>query len=213
MGEAVSALKPSEQARLAEVRRIGTERVGEICHTLSEAFAGDPFTRWVFGGEADPSALLRWWEFLVIHAPPGSEFHVSGDLAGVAVWHPPGVGPVEVGSSLRFRKLIESLLGGRAGEALFVFSRLTRRKPVEAHWHLAVLGVLPHRQNSGLGSKLLVPMLARCDSTGTPAYLESSNPRNLGFYERAGFRTVGSFRYSIDSPPLSLMWRDPSPAQ
>jgi hypothetical protein len=32
---------------------------------------------------------------------------------------------------------------------------------------------------------------ARVDAEGLPAYLESSNPRNISFYERHGFEVVG----------------------
>ena len=55
---------------------------------------------------------------------------------------------------------------------------------------------------------LLGPTLAHCDATGTAAYLESSNPRNLGFYRRLGFNTVSEF-YPEGGPLFTGMWRDP----
>ena len=45
------------------------------------------------------------------------------------------------------------------------------------------------------------------DGTGEAAYLESTNPANVGFYERFGFRVMDE----IDVPgssPVTTMWRE-----
>jgi hypothetical protein len=42
-----------------------------------------------------------------------------------------------------------------------------------------------------LGSALLKTMLTRCDAERMPAYLETSYPENVPFYERRGFRVTG----------------------
>jgi len=42
-----------------------------------------------------------------------------------------------------------------------------------------------------------------------PAYLESSNPRNLTFYERHGFRRMPLFPLPDGCPVITPMWRDP----
>ena len=207
-------LKDSELARLDEIRRVGTERCAEMSRTLAAAFAEDPFTVWFFGGHPPESEEAEeWWSFLLNYSPEGSEFHVSGDLSGVAVWHPPGRSAAEAETSKEFRKLIERLMGERAPRILNVFGAISSRKPDRDHWHLAVLGVVPGRRNVGMGARLVAPMLARCDRKGVPAYLESSNPRNVGFYERQGFGSAGKLIYDKDSPPLTLMWRDPQTAE
>ena len=33
--------------------------------------------------------------------------------------------------------------------------------------------------------------LRKCDETGTQAFLESSNPRNVALFERHGFEVIG----------------------
>ncbi len=208
------ALKASELARLGEIRRVGTERCEEMTRTLAAAFAEDPFTVWFFGGHTpEAEEAEEWWSFLLNHAPEGSEYHVSGDLSGVAVWHPPGRSAAEAGSSRAFRKLIEKLQGERAERILNVFRAISSRKPDQDHWHLAVLGVSPERQNRGMGKRLAAPMLARCDGKGVPAYLESSNPVNVRFYEGLGFSSAGKLIYDKHSPPLTFMWREPRPAE
>ena len=44
------------------------------------------------------------------------------------------------------------------------------------------------------------------DEAGQPAYLESSNPKNVPVYERFGFQVMGHVAPG-DFPGLSPMWR------
>ena len=45
-------------------------------------------------------------------------------------------------------------------------------------------------QGKGIGSKLISHGIDRAETLNVPCYLESSNPRNVPFYERHGFKTV-----------------------
>jgi GNAT superfamily N-acetyltransferase len=85
--------------------------------------------------------------------------------------------------------------------------------PREPHYYLASLGVAPEAQGNGVGSRLLGPMLERCDREGVPAYLESSRDRNVPFYERHGFRVTDELRLPLGGPTLWLMWREPAGAR
>jgi len=58
----------------------------------------------------------------------------------------------------------------------------------------------------GLGSILLRHAVARSDREGVPAYLESSNPRNISLYERYGFVRLGIIQ-SGESPEVVPMLR------
>src|SRR5258706_493653 len=69
----------------------------------------------------------------------------------------------------------------------------------------------PTERGRGLGMRLLAENLARIDEHSMPAYLESSNPANVGRYERVGFRPVGSFSTPDDSHTVTTMWRRPRP--
>jgi ribosomal protein S18 acetylase RimI-like enzyme len=66
----------------------------------------------------------------------------------------------------------------------------------------------PARQGQKLGDKLMAHALARCDADRMPAYLESSNPRNLGFYQRHGFEILGKIQVG-SSPTIVPMLRKP----
>jgi ribosomal protein S18 acetylase RimI-like enzyme len=69
-----------------------------------------------------------------------------------------------------------------------------------------VLGVDVSRQGKGLGSLLMKHALQRVDAARLPAYLESSNPRNIPFYERHGFEVVGRIQTG-KSPVVTPMVR------
>ena len=208
--------RPSELARLEEIRRVGSERTAEVAGVLAEAFAGDPLQAWLLADVAAGERAARrtaWWSFMVTHAPPGTELHVTGDGTGAACWHPPGAGQLPAESVEQFRAMVRGLAGDRAPVVLASLARIARLAPAEPHWHLAAVGVVPDRQGEGLGARLLAPMLARCDRLGLPAYLESSNSRNLSFYERLGFATTGAVRTVEGRVTLTLMWRPPGPAR
>ena len=66
----------------------------------------------------------------------------------------------------------------------------------------------PASRGRGYGSALLRHALQRCDRENAPAYLESSNPRNIPLYERYGFKALGSIQ-SGSSPTLVPMLRPP----
>jgi ribosomal protein S18 acetylase RimI-like enzyme len=80
--------------------------------------------------------------------------------------------------------------------------------PTEPHWYLPMIGVGPGYQGRGIGSALLPKAIARCDREYLPAYLESTNPRNLSLYERFGFSPIGRIQ-TRSSPSIIPMLRRP----
>ena len=81
--------------------------------------------------------------------------------------------------------------------------------PDTPHWYLGVVATTPERQAEGLGARILRPVIDECDREGWPAYLESSNARNLPFYRRLGWLQTGEITVP-DGPTLYPMWREPS---
>ena len=80
--------------------------------------------------------------------------------------------------------------------------------PQTPHWYLGVVATTPDRQGEGLGARILRPVIDQCDREGWPAYLESSNARNLPFYYRLGWVQTGEITIP-DGPTLYPMWREP----
>jgi ribosomal protein S18 acetylase RimI-like enzyme len=79
-------------------------------------------------------------------------------------------------------------------------------RPPAPHWYLALLGVDPSGQRTGVGSALLAAFLDEVDrSGGLPVWLETDRLENVAFYRRAGFRNVGELR--VFGVPVWLLQR------
>ena len=65
-----------------------------------------------------------------------------------------------------------------------------RHDPLEQHWHLGPVGVLPSHQGKGIGTKLLSRFCQEVDACLSPAYLETDTDKNVRFYKRFGFEVV-----------------------
>jgi ribosomal protein S18 acetylase RimI-like enzyme len=89
-----------------------------------------------------------------------------------------------------------------------VSERMARHHPSEPHWYLPLIGVVPAHRGKGVGDALMRHALAACDRDGLPAYLESTNPRNITLYERHGFERIASIQ-SGSSPIIVPMLRKP----
>lgn len=84
-------MQPSEAARRAETRRVGTEHVDHVAATLAVAYREDPLLSWILsvdGGPDGDAARRRWWRGFLTGLPPGSEIHATYEVDGVAVWRP-----------------------------------------------------------------------------------------------------------------------------
>ena len=66
---------------------------------------------------------------------------------------------------------------------------------IKAHHHLQCIGTHVSMQRKGVASRLISVGIARAEKARLPCYLESSNPSNIPFYERHGFRVIGQKEY------------------
>jgi ribosomal protein S18 acetylase RimI-like enzyme len=171
---------------------------------LTAAFAADPLMRWMFPQASD---YLTYFP-RVLHHYAGGAFdrgsaYRTEDFAGSAMWLPPGAGPDEeaLGAVLE-----AGVADDRRGEVFALLEEVAAAHPDEPHWFLPAIGVDPARQSRGVGAALMARSLERCDAERAVAYLESSNPRNVVFYERLGFTVIGRMQVA-DSPVLTAMRR------
>jgi ribosomal protein S18 acetylase RimI-like enzyme len=177
-----------------------------IIDALKLAFVADPATRWVW---PDPHKYLSHFSSFA-KAFGGKAFayesaHYVGNYSGVALWLPPNVYP-DV-------DLLTALLQSNGSDEAKkdgpeVFERMSKYHPNEPHWYLPFLGVDPLHHGKGFGSALMQHAIVMCDRDNKFAYLESSNPRNIQFYERHGFELLGTIQVNT-SPPIFPMLRKP----
>jgi len=173
---------------------------------LTLAFSSDPVMRWIW---KEPMRYLDFFPRLVPKMA-GQAFerntasHVE-NYACVSLWLPPGV---QTDDAQMVAFMEEALLPEQAEPMFEVLGRMEEYHPKEDHWYLSFLGADPAFQGKGLGSVLLKHDLKRCDEDNMIAYLESSNLRNVPFYQRHGFEAIGTVQVG-DSPTLTFMLREP----
>jgi len=192
------------------VRVAGAGDVDRLSRALAEAFEDDPLWAWVLPErEGRHARLLRFYRYELqkLVLPAGRALmNTSGDGACLELptdgWH------MSLRQQLLSAATFLRILGRRLGEASQLAAEMERRHPTEPHYYVAYVGVRTSAQGQGLGTTLMGPTLERCDKEGVPAYLEATNERNAGLYERLGFEHVGSFSV-LDSPPLWAMRRPP----
>jgi ribosomal protein S18 acetylase RimI-like enzyme len=73
------------------------------------------------------------------------------------------------------------------------------------YYLLDMLGVDPQRQSNGYGRLLIESKLADIDREHARCYLETSDERNIGYYQRFGFELVHA--YHIRSLPVHCLLR------
>ena len=185
-------------------RTVTTEEKSRALDIFTLAFVDDPMLRWIF---ADGSTYLKHLGSAQLalggRALAQGTAHVLDDYSAASFWLPPGIGIDEEAMGA----LIESAVpADRQADLAGVAEQMGQYHPQEPHWYLAVLGVDVSRQGKGLGSLLMKHALQRVDAERLPAYLESSNPRNIPFYERHGFEVIGRIQ-SGATPVVTPMLR------
>ncbi|HEY5876376.1 MAG TPA: GNAT family N-acetyltransferase [Ilumatobacteraceae bacterium] len=188
--------------------------LGTIVELWVDAFSADPYLRWIQPDDrAWPAFGGAWMTFIAELVFERGHTYLA-DPADVAVaWIPPDValvGPPEVE---RGRSIIAEHAGEARADAAFATIIAARGHAVEdSHWTLQYLGVLTSRQGAGLGASAVAPILAVCDAERLPCGLVSTNPRNVSFYERLGFRVTAEVATPDGAATLRPMYRAPAPA-
>ncbi|MDT7570013.1 MAG: hypothetical protein QOE05_187 [Actinomycetota bacterium] len=179
---------------------------------LGRAFVDDPVFTWLLSGGARLERRLRlaFTAFAVgAKHKPEAKVLVTPEQTAASIWLPPGQWRAPVSEVVRQAPRLLSAYGLRVPRALSLLTRVEKNHPTEPHWYLEAIGTVPEARGRGVGPTVLTPVLDLCDEARLPAYLESSNPRNLSFYARHGFRAIPLFDLPKGCPVITPMWRDP----
>lgn len=183
-----------------------------IAATMASAFEDDPLFGWFFPDASSRFRLLKGFfaygnpRMLLSH----QETWMTADGEAVAGWIPPEKWKMPITEQLRLLPGMIRWAGRQTPRVLATLTQMDKAHPHEPpSWYLLSLGTAKAHQGKGLGSALMTPMLERCDAEGLPAYLESSNPRNIPFYARHGFVEREPMRFGDGAAVLTPMWREP----
>jgi GNAT superfamily N-acetyltransferase len=193
------------------------QHLGEASHLLADAFHHDPFVSMMFPNEwirSKAMPLAQRAALLQSIAAGGAIGAFEGErLVGAAVTFPYGKYPLDAKT---FARGVPSYLGAGLLNAhhlprMIGEDRLaTKYKPTAPHLYVELVGVKPGEQGKGIGSKLLGHVLDAADAAGHPAFLETSNPKNVKLYERLGFDVTSS--YTSRGVTNWQFWREPKAA-
>lgn len=209
-------MTPESRARL-----VLPDDVPAGASVLGHAFRDDPMVTWMVHGSThlEHHGEPHPWDVVAGFFRPsldigrgrGHSYVVEGEDGprGVAVWAPPGTTVFDDTSVLSLVDAMNQHLSNDALGRLSMLGELCRAHHPHDHPHfyLFLVGVSP--AGEGWGAPLLAPVLQRCDADGLGAYLESSNARNHGFYQRHGFEPIWQGRPDDDGPTMTGMWRKP----
>ena len=175
-----------------------------VIDTIVLAFAADPVCRWAW---PDPHSYLAGMPDFA-RAFGGAAFrhdgaHRAADFEGAALWLPPDVGPDEEAVGELVERTVATSL---RADIYALMGQMGAHHPAEPHWYLPLIGVDPLHQSKGCGTALLKYALEEVDREHLPAYLESTNPRNIPLYQRHGFEILGTIQAG-GSPPVVPMLR------
>ena len=191
---------------MTDVRTATPDDADQVGAIFAAGFGDDPVMTWVFEEPGRSAKLLALFRFLAAesHIPLGVTFLVPGSCAA---WTPPGTPPWPDERGARLVTALAQVCTGGDLERLGVLDDATKAvHPIEPVWYLGVLATEPARRSRGGGTTLLTHALALVDADGLPAYLESTNPRNVSLYERHGFAATGTIALP-GGPSLTAMSR------
>jgi GNAT superfamily N-acetyltransferase len=178
---------------------------------LGRAFGDDPLFSWLVRGADRERRLVTTFTAFAGTASraAGSRLLLTPERNAAAVWLPPGAwrgGPLEL---LRTSGPLARALRSGVPRGLRLQAVVERHHLREPHWYLEALGAVPEARGTGVGGRVVQPVLDACDDARLPAYLESSNPRNWSFYERLGFERGEPLPVPSGCPVVLPMRRAP----
>ncbi len=185
--------------------------VKELAGTLGRAFYDDPVMMWLLPDSASRAkGLPRMFSAMARHhflRGGGVQVAARRAIGAVALWDAPGCWKH---SRLQEALMIPSFIrvfGSRIGIGQELSEMMKREHPEEPHWYLAMIGSDPSVRGQGFGKALMQAGLDRADADHAPAYLESTKPDNIPYYQRFGFEVTGELTVPGGGPPMWPMWR------
>jgi GNAT superfamily N-acetyltransferase len=191
------------------IRQAEPSELQAVTDIFALGFSQDPvWGLWTFPDAADRVPLLQefWRPYVKATAKYGGVI-VTDDLSAVALWVPPETAELDADDEAEVELMLPRVCGDRAPLLEAAWEAFGRSRPETPHWYLSLLATDPENRGRGAGMALVAAQLERVDSDGLPAYLESTNPKNIDRYEQAGFRLDGFFDLP-EGPRVDRMWRD-----
>lgn len=167
----------------------------EMAQCLAEAFADDVALSWIWPDREDRLQRLPHFfkPFVSGTIANGIALRSAGNEA-ISLWRKPGrttPGRLEIMRGLP--SLAKAFRTGRERSQL-MSETLKAHHPTGFEWgYLQFIGVHPSAQGTGLGGAALSAGLVMAKESGTPIYVEVTNPDKVSYYQHFGFEIMQEF--------------------
>jgi ribosomal protein S18 acetylase RimI-like enzyme len=148
----------------------------------------------------------------------GEVYAPSEHLEGIAAWLPGDRADMTIWRLVRSGAIISGIRALRActdlarkQERIFEPLQVDRRANMKgrSYLYLMVIGVASVLQGQGYGGKLLGALIGESERAGVPIYAETHTERNVGMYERLGFRALKQITLPVIDLPQWELIREP----
>jgi ribosomal protein S18 acetylase RimI-like enzyme len=172
---------------------------------LASAFAQDPITGFLL--RTGPGYQERVAQFFSLLMRARMAFNMpvlvardAGSICGAAMGNTTAPPPWPADLEEEWGKLETGIPGFNDRGAIYD-AIAEKSKPRMPHYYLGVLGTGPATRGLGIGKQLLLSFcdLSASDQLSRGVYLETANPLNVRFYERAGFAVTGQGRLGAET--------------
>jgi hypothetical protein len=178
-----------------------------IREVLGRAYTSDPLSEWIFRDAATRTDACAAWYGLFVEAYAATR-RVTWlpDERAVCLWGAPDDPPLTWPSVPTPGGLLTALVGAThaatVGDALHPVETVQPKQP-----HVYVNFLAAETPGGGAGERAIAPAVEAARAAGVGVGLESTNPRNLSFYERLGFTRRATLALG-DGPELVSLWRE-----
>ncbi len=157
-----------------------------VVETVVAAFKTDPAFRFFFPDDATYHTHSSTFAgYLFDRRVHSGTVWVVGAGASVAMWDAPST--VEVVAT----PPAELVLPAEVMDRLDVYHEAVQTAlPAATGWYLGILATHPDHAGRRWGRSVMAGGLDRARTEGHPAYLETTNPRNIDLYQRAGWEVL-----------------------
>jgi len=205
--------------QIENLYRIQKEDITKAGVVLADAFQHDSVWRLFFRDEATIDQKGVLYESPIKYCLRYGKVYASSErLEGVAAWVPGELADMTLWRLVQSGAIFSGMRALRACTKLAqkqarIFAPLEadRRSNMKgrAYIYLLVIGVATEFQGQGFGGKMVRALIEESDQVGIPVYTETQTERNVGFYERLGFKQLGQITLPIIDLPQWELIREP----
>ncbi len=189
---------------MSNVRVATSADRAEVVTTAVAAFVNDPALRHFFPDERYAEQATAFFGYLFDKRVDLGTVWVTEHCEAAAMWSPPAtaISADDHQRAAESYATMEAVIGRDAAQRLCAYNdQVDQHLPSDsAHWYLGVLATHPDHAGRSYGVEV---MRAGLNQVTGPAYLETTQPANVAYYERLGWTVTAVV--TSHAPPIWIL--------